>query len=264
MNRFEKARMHRAGERPGALVLAGGTSDIGVAVLLEFLRRGPRKVVLLARAGAQRLPGVRARLLAAGATEVVIVAMDALDTGGHRGAVDEAFVDPVDLVVMALGVLGDSEQAWTDQEEAVRIFAVNATAPVSLGVLVAQRLREQARRSGQRGHVIAISSVAAERVRRANFVYGASKAGMDGFYRGLGEALAPDGVRVLVVRPGFVHSTMTVGREAALAVSPEQLARRVHAADRAGRSLVRVPAVFGPIMAFYKHIPRPLAARLPW
>lgn len=264
MSRPRKCRLRRADQPPGALVLIGGTSDIGVAVLVELLHQAPREVVLLARSGARRLPVVRARLLAAGATDVSTVAMDALDTPGHRSAVDDAFTNPVDVVVMALGVLGDPEQAWTDQYTAVQMFGVNTTAPVSLGVLVAARLRAQARQSGRRGRIIAISSIAAERVRRANFVYGSSKAGMDGFYRGLGEALAPEGLRVLVVRPGFVRSAMTAGRDAALARSPEHLARRIVAADRSGRALVRVPAVFGPIMAFYKLIPRPLARRLPW
>lgn len=254
----------RAGEQAGALVLVGGTSDIGVAVLVGLLRRRPAEVVLLARPAAERLPVVRAHLLAAGATDVITLGMDALDTGGHAAVVDRAFARPVDVVVMALGVLGDPEVAWTDQPSAVRTFGVNTTGPVSLGVLVADRLRAQLRRSGRAGRIIAISSVAAERVRRSNFVYGSSKAGMDGFYLGLGEALGPEGLRVLVVRPGFVRSTMTRGRDAPLAVSPERVARAVVAADRAGRSLVRVPAVFGPVMAVYKLVPRWLAARLPW
>ncbi|SER47528.1 decaprenylphospho-beta-D-erythro-pentofuranosid-2-ulose 2-reductase [Propionibacterium cyclohexanicum] len=257
-------RSRQAGHAPGALVLVGGTSDIGVALLAELLRRRPAPVVLLARAGARRLSVARARLLAAGASEVTTLDMDALDTAGHARVVDEAFARPVDLVVMALGVLGDPEQAWTDQPTAVHTFAVNTTAPVSLGVLVADRLRTQRRESGHGGRIIAISSVAAERVRRANFVYGASKAGMDGFYLGLGDALAPEGLRVLVVRPGFVRSSMTSGRDAALALSPHSLARRIVLADRLGCSLVRVPAVFGPIMLAYRLVPRRLARHLPW
>lgn len=258
------AAENRDDGQPGAIVLVGGTSDLGVALVAELLAGQAAPVVLMARPGAARLPAARARLRAAGASDVRVVALDACDTAGHPAAVEQAFTAPVDLVIMALGVLGDPEQAWKDQSAAVQLFEVNTTAPVSLGVLVAQRLRRQAAASGRQGRIIAISSVAAERVRRSNFAYGSSKAGMDGFYRGLGEALAPEGIRVLVVRPGFVHSTMTQGRSAALAITPEQLAGRIVQADRAGRTLVRAPLIFGPIMAVYKLIPDSVARHLPW
>src|SRR5207249_561496 len=104
------------------------------------------------------------------------------------------------------GVLGDQEKAWTDVEAARELAEVNFVAPVTVGVALAEKLRRQGH-----GTVVALSSVAGERVRRSNFVYGSTKAGMDGFYTGLGEALRPSGVRVCVVRPGFVRGRMTEG-----------------------------------------------------
>ncbi len=120
-------------------------------------------------------------------------------------------------------------------------------------------LREQGH-----GTVVALSSVAGERVRRSNFVYGSTKAGMDGFYLGLGEALREYGARVLVVRPGFVHTKMTEGRDAApLSVSAEEVAAAVVDGVAAGRELVWVPRAMRGVMSGLRHVPRPLFRRLP-
>lgn len=248
----------------GSLVVFGGTSDIGLAVAAELLAAAPRPVVLVCRPGAPRVPAARRAMLEAGATRVRIVDLDVAELGAHEAAVAEALAGPVDRVVLAFGVLGDQERAWQDAGAAVTVFTVNATAAVSIGVLVAQRLRGQARATGRRGRIIAISSVAAERVRRPNFVYGASKAGMDGFFTGLREALRPDGIGVLVVRPGFVRSAMTAGRSMPLAVDPRRVGRAVAEADERGRELVRVPAVFGPVMTVFRLMPQALARRMPW
>src|SRR6478735_7576066 len=111
---------------------------------------------------------------------------------------------------------------------------------------------------------IALSSVAGERVRRSNFAYGASKAGMDGFYLGLGEALRGSGARVLVVRPGFVHTKMTEGREAApLSVTAEQVADAVTTAVAKGDDLIWVPKAMRGVMSGLRHVPRPLFRKLP-
>ena len=124
------------------------------------------------------------------------------------------------VAVIAFGLLGDPERAWRDPELALELAEVNYTAPVHLGVLLGQRMQAQAH-----GWIVALSSVAGERVRRSNFVYGSTKAGLDGFFLGLGEALRDYGVRVLVVRPGFVKSKMTNGLdEVPLAVTPDQVA----------------------------------------
>jgi decaprenylphospho-beta-D-erythro-pentofuranosid-2-ulose 2-reductase len=141
----------------------------------------------------------------------------------------------------------------------VEIAQVDYTAAVSCGVLLADAMQRQGH-----GLVVALSSVAGERVRRSNFAYGAAKAGMDAFYLGLGEALRDTGVRVLVVRPGFVHTRMSRGlRPAPLSVTAYEVARRVGDAVVGGRELVRVPAALGPVMFVLRHLPRPLFRRLP-
>ena len=161
--------------------------------------------------------------------------------------------------MIAFGLLGDPERAWRDPDLALELAEVNYTAPVHLGVLLGQRMQAQAH-----GWIVALSSVAGERVRRSNFVYGSTKAGFDGFFLGLGEALRDYGVRVLVVRPGFVKSKMTTGLdEVPLAVTPDQVADAVVDAIKAKRELVWVPGPLRVVMSGLRHVPRPLFRKLP-
>lgn len=250
--------MTDAAAAPASVLVVGGTSDIGLA-LVERLGTGSRlRVVLAARPSVRRDEAVQ-RLVRAGHAATA-VDFDAEDTASHARTVDTAFAGGhLDVVVVAVGVLGDQERAWQDAAAAVRLLQVNATAAVSTGVLVAERLRRQGS-----GTVVALSSVAAERPRRENFVYGAGKAAMDAFFTGLREALRPHGVRVLVVRPGFVRSRMTEGRATVpLSTTPEAVADRVVRALDRRQEVVRVPAVFTPLMAVARALPSPVFRRLP-
>ncbi len=114
------------------------------------------------------------------------------------------------------------------------------------------------------GQIIAMSTVAGELVRRSNFVYGSTKAGLDSFYRLLGEALAPFGPKVLVVRPGQVRTRMSAHvKEAPLTVDKEELAAQVVDAARKGLKLIWVPAPFRFVMIALKHLPGPIFRLLP-
>jgi decaprenylphospho-beta-D-erythro-pentofuranosid-2-ulose 2-reductase len=247
-----------AAGNPGRVLLLGGTSDIGLAVVERFARDRAPDVALAARPSARRAAAA-ARLREAGCT-VTEIDLDALDRSSHRTAVARAFDDgDVDVVVVAFGVLGDQEAAWQDADAAVEMAEVNYTAAVSVGVLTAARLREQGH-----GTLVALSSVAAERPRRSNFVYGSTKAGMDAFYTGLREALRPHGVRVVVVRPGFVRSRMTEGMSAApLSQDPAQVADVVVAAVRSGRETVWAPGALRVVMSVLRHVPATVFRRLP-
>jgi decaprenylphospho-beta-D-erythro-pentofuranosid-2-ulose 2-reductase len=120
------------------------------------------------------------------------------------------------------------------------------------------------RRQGH-GTLVVLSSVAAERTRRANFVYGSTKAGLDGFAQGLGDALAGSGAHVLVVRPGFVPTRMTAGRPPApLATTPEAVAAATVAGIAAGKDVVWVPPVLRYVFALFRHLPRRLWRKLPY
>lgn len=150
-------------------------------------------------------------------------------------------------------------EGTTGHDEAVLLAQVNYVAAVSVGVALSEVMRTQGH-----GQIVALSSVAGERVRRSNFLYGSSKAGMDGFYLGLGESLRGSGVQVLVVRPGFVHSRMTEGLDPApLAVGPGDVAAAVVAGVDRGADLIWVPGVIRVVMSVLRHLPRTVFRRLP-
>ncbi len=243
---------------PQSVLLLGGTSDIALATARSWAGVEGLRIVLAARP-TERRTAAAAGLRALG-MEVRELDFEAERPETHPALVDEAFQHgDIDVALVAVGVLEDEERSWQEHELAVRNAQVNYVAPVSLGVCLAESMRAQGH-----GVLVALSSVAGERVRRSNFVYGSSKAGMDGFFLGLGEALRGTGVHVLVVRPGFVHTKMTAGRAAApLAVGPEEVAAAVVDGVARRRELVWVPRAMRPVMSGLRHVPRPLFRRLP-
>jgi len=244
---------------PARLLLLGGTSDIALAIARRFAKYRPGIEVVLAARPTRRREQAAEQLRELGCT-VRECDFEAHDRSSHSTAVQAAFAEgDVDIAVVAFGVLGDQEQAWQDVDAAVSMAEVNYTAAVSCGVLLSQRLRQQGH-----GTIVALSSVAGERARRSNFVYGSTKAGMDAFYTGLGEALREHGVKVLVVRPGFVKSNMTNGLVAApLSQTPDQVAEITVSALRKGREVVWAPGAMRVVMSVLRHVPRPIFRRLP-
>ena len=251
--------MNDAHGSPQSVLVLGGTSEIARAVLGRLAARRARTVVLAGRDPAG-LDGVAGELRDAGVTTVETVAFDALDTDSHAGLVDDVFDrhGDVDLVLVAFGELGDQATLEKDPDAAARLTRVNSVGAVSVGLAVAARLREQGH-----GTLVALSSVAAERPRRSNFVYGASKAGMDAFFRGLGESLRGSGARVMVVRPGFVHTRMTAGLPPQpFATTPDAVAGVVVRGLETGADVVWAPPVLRPVMTILRHLPAPVFRRL--
>lgn len=251
--------MNDAHGLPQTVLVFGGTSDIARALLRRLVARRTHTVVLAGRRP-DALGAVATEMKEAGADTVDVVTFEATDTGAHAALVDEVFArhGDVDLVVVAFGILGDQAEAERDPAAAVRIAQVNYVAAVSVGTAVAARLREQGH-----GNLVALSSVAAERPRRANFVYGSSKAGLDAFYVGLGDALHGSGARVVVVRPGFVRTKMTAGLPALpFATTPDAVADAIVRALGSGAEIVWVPPVVRWVMVGLRHLPRPLFRRL--
>lgn len=243
---------------PQSLLLLGGTSDIALAIADAYVVKAPLRVVLAARPSPRREQAADA--LRARGARVEVLDLDAREPHTHAGVVAAAATGgDIDVAVVAYGILGDNESAWTDVEHAVELAEVNYVGPVATGVALAAQIRRQGH-----GVVVALSSVAGERPRRSNFVYGSTKAGFDAFYTGLGEALREHGGRVVVVRPGFVRSKMTEGLPAApLAVTPDQVADRVVEAVASGAEQVWVPSTMRAVMAGLRHLPRPVFRRLP-
>lgn len=245
-----------------SILLLGGTSEIGLAIVKEFLDKGPAKVVLAARKNSPRIEESVAEVKAAGASTVDVIDFDATDFASHPDVIDLAFADgDVDIAIIAFGTLGDQEALWHDQKLAVESAETNFTAPVSVGVLLGEKFKNQGH-----GNIIALSSVAGQRVRRSNFVYGAAKAGMDGFYVNLGEALRESGVDVLVVRPGQVRTKMSaeVGGEAPLTVDKEDVAKAVVEAVVNKKDAIFVHPLFQPVSLAFKVIPQKIFRKLPF
>lgn len=242
-----------------SILVLGGSSDIGVAVARRMAPPRNATVVLAGR-DEQRMQPAAELVRAAGASTVETIAFDADDVDSHQAVIDKAFAErDFDVVVLAAGVLGDQETAESDHRDAAKILHTNFVGCASVSLCVADRLRRQGH-----GTLVVLSSVAGERVRRSNFVYGASKAGLDGFAQGLGDSLLGSGARVIVVRPGFVVSKMTAGRDPVpFSTTPEAVAEAVDNAVRRGTEIVWVPGILRLVMAVLRHVPRVIFRRLP-
>jgi decaprenylphospho-beta-D-erythro-pentofuranosid-2-ulose 2-reductase len=247
-----------ASASPRTAVVFGGNSEIAVATIEALAAEGLQRVVLAVRdpAKAIAIEDLRARCL-----DVHAIAFDADATATHPAVVDEAFArlgGTADLALVAFGVLGDQARAKRDHETAVALAHTNFTGAVSVLTLLGERMRAQ-----RSGTIVLLSSVAAVRARRANYPYGAAKAGVDAFAQGLADDLHDHGVRVMVVRPGFVHTKMTAGRPAPpLSSDPATIARDIVAGLHRGATTVWAPRSMRFVFGLVRLLPRPLMRRL--
>lgn len=245
---------------PQSLLVLGASSDIAQATVEVLARRGRLdRVVLAGRPSPQRDHAVAAAQAAAPTATVDVRDFDAAAVESHQALVDAVFdAGEVDVAIVAFGVLPGSE-VTSRPAEAARVVTVNFTAGVSTISAVAGRMRHQGH-----GVIVVLSSVAGERPRRSNYLYGATKAGLDAFATGLADDLVGTGVTVLVVRPGFVRSRMTQGlREAPLAVMPADVAAAIAGALSGPSRTIWVPAAMRPVMSALRHLPRAVFRRLP-
>ncbi|MEU1202950.1 decaprenylphospho-beta-D-erythro-pentofuranosid-2-ulose 2-reductase [Streptomyces sp. NPDC005813] len=243
---------------PQSLLILGGTSEIALATARRLIVRRTRTVWLAGRPSPE-LEQAAAQLRGMGA-DVRTVAFDALDSASHETVLGKVFAEgDIDMVLLAFGVLGDQARDEKEPLAAARVAQTNYTGAVSAGLIAARALQSQGH-----GSLVVLSSVAGERARRSNFIYGSSKAGLDAFSQGLGDALYGTGVHVMVVRPGFVRTKMTAGLpQAPMATTPEAVAAAVETGLRRRSETVWVPGALRFVMAALRHLPRPLFRRLP-
>jgi short-subunit dehydrogenase len=240
------------------VVIFGGRSEIGIELAT---RLAPGATVLLAARRPDTLNEQVAALQMAGAAAVHVREFDADDLDSHGPLVDAIVAEhgPIGTAVLAFGILGDQARAEKDQAHAAAIVHTDFVAQVSLLTVLANAMR-----GAGSGSIIAFSSVAGVRVRRANYVYGSAKAGLDGFCSGLADALHGSGVRLLVVRPGFVVGRMTDGMTPApFSSTPAQVASATARALAKGRRTVWVPPVLRPVFFGMKLLPQAIWRRLP-
>lgn len=242
----------------GVVVIFGGRSEIGLEVAK---RLAPGATVLLVARRCGDLDGEVAAVRAAGAAAVAVREFDADALESHRPLVDGIIDDfgPIGTAVLAFGILGDQDRAEKDPAHAAAVLHTDFVAQASLLTVLASTMRA----TGS-GRLVAFSSIAGARVRRANYVYGSAKAGLEGFCNGLADALHGSGVRLLVVKPGFVIGRMTEGMQPApMSSTPAQVADAAAQALRKGRSAVWVPAPMALLAFAFRMMPRFVWRRLP-
>lgn len=239
-------------------MLLGGRSEIGLEVAT---RLAPGRTVVLAARRSSDLATQRSRVLQAGATTVDAVEFDANAMATHeeilRSVVERH--GPIGIVVLAFGILGDQTRAEDDAGHALEVITTDFLAQASVLTHAAKVLRAQ-----KSGDLVVFSSVAGVRVRRANYVYGSAKAGLDGFASGLSDSLHGTGVHLLLARPGFVIGSMTEGMDPApMSSTPDQVAAAVVAALRSRKSTVWIPGTLRPVFFAMRLLPQWLWRRMP-
>ncbi len=240
------------GEVQSVLVLGGG-SDIGRSLCVRLARSRCRTVVLAGRPEDDMEPVAEAAR-AAGATTVETVLWDSTDVASHQRVIDDVFdrFGDIDLVYVPAGILGSQEAFDADPAFAARCVQINFGGLVSASLVVADRLKRQGH-----GTIVLMSSVAGLRGRKDNYVYGSTKAGLDAFGQGLGDAMQGTGVRVMVVRPGFVRTKMTEGMDAApFSTTPDQVAEAIVAGLAKGQEVVWAPAILQYPFFVFRLLPR--------
>lgn len=242
------------------VLLLGGNSEIGMAIVRRMALEGPVRALLLGRDHG-RLTAASAELERAGSVTAEVDLIDADDLVGHPEALARAFerMGGFDVVVLAIGVLGAQAGLDADRDEAIEVMRVNF---VGAGSLLLESLR--CLRLQGSGTLVVLSTVAAERPRKSNAIYGAAKAGLDGLAQGLADATAGTGVRVLVIRPGFVIGRMTAGlRAAPMSTTPDAVAEATVGVLSGRAHTIWVPGRLRLVFAVVRHLPRGLFRRLP-
>ena len=248
--------MENAFGQPQTVVVLGGTSDIAEAIVAQLCAARTRNVVV---AGRNREALERAAELAqgAGATATNVVVFDALDPTNATATIDACFAAigaPVDLVIVAVGLLGDQLADEENPAAAAAIATVNYTWPVAALAALKPKMVQQGT-----GRILVISSVAGIRVRRGSYLYSSAKAGLDRHCEGMADALLGTGVSLQILRPGFVHTKMTKGMDAApFSVDAERVATDTVAGLASSARVIYSPGIMKWLFAILRHLPAPL------
>lgn len=240
------------------VVIFGGTSAIAQAVARRLAARGAR-LHLVGRDPA-KLEAVRADLAARGAPTVTTANADLDDLAGHRALLDEAEANlgGLDAALIAQGTLSDQAACEADFERTAAQWRTNFVAPASLAAELANRF--EARGAGT---IAVIGSVAGDRGRKANYVYGTAKGALATFLQGLRGRLHDKGVAVVTVKPGFVDTPMTASfRKGLLWATPDQVAGGIVRAMERGAPEVYLPWFWWPIMFILRHVPERIFVKL--
>ena len=248
--------MENAFGQPQNVVVFGGSSDMARAVVARLVQARTRTVVLAGRSE-ELLAAAAHEATVGGATSTATVLFNAEDpssAGRTVGAAFDRVGAPVDLVILAVGLLSDQLRDENDPVAAAKIATVNFTWPVAALAEVRRRLVAQGS-----GRILVFSSITAVRVRRGAYLYGGAKAGLDRLCMSLADSLDGTGVTLQVVRPGFVKSKMTEGmKPAPFAVGVNDVAESVMKGLASGQRVIYSPAVLQFVYAILRHLPAAL------
>ena len=244
----------------GSVLILGARSDIGKAIAHAFAAEG-HPLQLAARRADSLAPDQTDLALRYGVS-VTLHELDALDLEAH-----EAFLDSLpslpEITVSAIGLLGDQTESAAHAAQASTVLRSNFEAPAQMLGAIANRLEAQGAAKA-RGTLVGISSVAGDRGRATNYVYGSAKAGFTAFLSGLRNRLVKEGVHVVTVLPGFVATKMTEEMDLPekLTAQPEEVAEAVHRAVATGKNVIYVRRIWRLIMVIIRSIPEGVFKRM--
>jgi hypothetical protein len=241
------------------ILIIGATSAIAAACARIWAGQGA-SFVLVAR-DSEKLEQVAADLRARGAAAMTTYKMDAMDFPSHAAMLQVAVaaLGQIDVALIAHGTLPNQKACEQDATLAANAYAVNATSVIALATAIANQLESQ-----HAGTLAVISSVAGDRARASNYVYGSAKAAVSAFCEGLRLRVAKSGVHVLTIKPGFVDTPMTKGMKlpGPLLATPDQVAADIVKAIDRRRSTLYTPMIWALIMLIIRNIPSPIFRRL--
>jgi NAD(P)-dependent dehydrogenase (short-subunit alcohol dehydrogenase family) len=237
---------------PRRVVVLGATSAIGEATARLFAAEGAALVI--AGRDAARLDAIAADLTGRGAASVHVAVLDLAEPGDAVATMEgwAATLGGLDAVLLFYGVLGDQMRAETDLAEARRVLRTNFLSAADWCLAAATVLERQ-----RRGSLVVVGSVAGDRGRRSNYIYGAAKGGLERLVQGLAHRLAASGARAVIVKPGFVDTPMTADmrKGGPLWATPARVAAIVHRAAGRGGSTVYAPGFWRWIMLVIRLLP---------
>jgi short-subunit dehydrogenase len=240
------------------VLIIGATSAIAEAAARQWATQGA--VLFLVGRKTERLQAIAADLQVRGAKLAVTHIMEATDLAAHEPmlvAAEEA-LGGIDIALIAHGTLPDQKACEASVELTLQEINTNGLSVIALATRVANRMEAQGS-----GSIAVISSVAGDRGRQSNYVYGAAKGLVTRFLQGLRNRLAKKGVQVLTIKPGFVDTPMTAAfKKGALWAQPDDIARGILAAIEIGNNEVYLPGFWWLIMAIIRHIPEPIFKKL--
>lgn len=240
------------------ILIIGANSAIAEAVARIYARQG--EALYLVGRNKERLSSLTKDLSIRGCPKVSWDILDVNDFNAHARVLSTALekMGEFDVVLMAHGTLPNQAQCEQDIEETLKQLNTNALSTISLLTHIANRLETQ-----QRGTVAVISSVAGDRGRQSNYVYGTAKAAVTTYMQGLRNRLNNSGVNVLTIKPGFVDTPMTIDfNKGILWSSPEKIALGIISSIEAKKDVVYLPWFWRWIMMIIKLIPEPIFKKL--